>query len=54
MVFGDSGQRPRDLSNMPGCGEKDCGRTEETHGKLQEGKSTRHEQWFLYCSSAYC
>lgn len=53
MVFRDSGQRPSYLSNMPGCGEKDCRRTEETHGKLQEGKNTRDGPWFLYSSSAY-
>lgn len=53
MVFGNSGQRPSYLSNMPGCGEKDCRRAEETYGKLQAGKNTRAEQCVLYSSSAY-
>lgn len=39
MVFGNSGQRPSYLSHLPGCGEKDSRRTEETHGKLQAGEN---------------
>jgi len=53
MVFGNSGQRPSYLSNMPGCGKKDYRRTEETYVKLQAGKNTRDDQCVLYSSSAY-
>lgn len=44
MVSGNPGQRQSHLPNMPGRGEEDCGRTEKTHGQLQEGKNTRGEQ----------
>jgi len=41
VVFGNSGQRSSYLSYVPGCGEKDCRRTEETYGKLQTGENKR-------------
>lgn len=53
MVAGDPGQRPSYVSNVPGRGEKDCRRTEETYAELQAGKSARNEQRFLYSSPAY-
>lgn len=53
MVSRDSEQRPSYLSHLPGCGEEDCRRAEETYAELQEGENTRDEQGFLYSSSAY-